>query len=172
MNEPTTPQRDCAAIRKKLSAFADGEVSSEWCLKIEAHLETCPDCRQALAEFRRLWLQLDTPMRVQTRPGFTQEVMRKVSEASRPRIFDWKVAVANLFPAPAAIAAMVLFGLMMGGWMGRTLWGEGINPEAIVASAPGQAATLDALDVFAPTPRGSLAQGYFVLASEATRVKQ
>jgi len=172
MNKITASSKDCAVIHNKLSAFTDGEVSSDWRLKIEEHLETCPDCRHALAELRHLWLTLDDPVPVRARPGFTREVMRKVSEASRPRLFDWKDAVATLFPAPAAIAAMILFGLMMGGWMGQTLWGEGINHEAIVASAPGQAATLDALDVFAPTPRGSLAQGYFVLVSEATQVKQ
>lgn len=171
MKKPPPSPRDCAVIGQKLSAFADGEVSSEWRLRIEAHLETCKDCRQALAELRCLWLMLEDPMPVQTRPRFTREVMQKVSGASRPGLIDLKNAVANLFPAPAAIAGMILFGLMMGGWMGQTLWGEGIHHESKVATAPGQAATLDALDVFAPTPRGSLAQGYFVLVSEATQVK-
>lgn len=172
MNKPTASKKDCASVRRKLSAFADGEVSLDWFLAIEAHLKECPDCRLALVELRQLWQDLDASISVRPRPEFARELMRKITEQSPSSHLDWRNALVNMFPAPAAIAAMVLFGLMLGGWMGQTLWGEGINPETIVASAPGQTATLDALDVFAPTPRGSLAQGYFVLVSEATQVKQ
>ena len=172
MNKPTASKKDCASVRRKLSAFADGEVSLDWFLAIEAHLKECPDCRLALVELRQLWQDLDDSISVQPRPEFAREVMRKITEQSPSSHLDWRNALANMFPAPAAIAAMVLFGLMMGGWMGRGLWQEGIGPLATVATSQEQAVTLDALDVFAPTPRGSLAQGYFVLLSEVTQVKQ
>jgi len=171
MNKLPIRSKDCAIIRNRLSSFEDGEVSPEWRAKIEAHLAACPDCRQALADLRRLWLVLEDAMPPQPRPEFAQEVMRKITKEFLPGVFNWRRALASMFPAPATMAAMVVFGLLMGGWMGRTLLEEFTTPLTTVATSQAQAATLDALDVFAPTPRGSLAQGYFVLVSEATQVK-
>ena len=73
-----------------------------------------------------------------------------------------------MFPAPAAMAVMVILGLLIGGWMGRAT----LEGTMTAATAPMQAATLEALDAFAPTPKGSLAQGYLVLVSDATQVKR
>ena len=41
--------KDCALVRDLLPLYLDGEVSEESREAIRAHLETCPDCRGALA---------------------------------------------------------------------------------------------------------------------------
>jgi anti-sigma factor RsiW len=157
---------NCTAIRKKLSAFEDGEVSSPLRFEIEAHLATCPDCLQALADLQHLWLALEDAVQPRLRPDFSQEVMRKITEQSESRLFNWTWALDYMFPAPAAMAAMVVLGLLTGGWMGRAT----LEGRMTAATAPMQAATLEALDAFAPTPKGSLAQGYLLLVSDATQV--
>ena len=159
---------NCTAIRKKLSAFEDGEVSPPLRFEIETHLAACPACRQALADLHHLWLALDDAVPPRPRPDFSQTVMRKISEESKPGIFNWIGAWDYMFPAPAAMAVMVILGLLIGGWMGRAT----LEGTMTAATAPMQAATLEALDAFAPTPKGSLAQGYLVLVSDATQVKR
>jgi len=169
MNKPTAPKKDCASVRRKLSAIADGEVSRDWFLAMEAHLKECPDCRLALVELRQLWLDLDDSISVRPRPEFAREVMLKIAEQSPPIPLNWRNALANMFSVPAAMATMVLFGFMLGGWMGWGLLQESIGQFPTVVTPQEQAATLSALDVFAPSPRGSLAQGYFVLVSDAAK---
>jgi len=173
MKRLAASRNDCASIRKKLSAFADGEVSSDWRLKIESHLETCPDCRQALADLRRLWLELDDPTPVQTRPGFTLEVLRKIVEEAQPGRFEWFRSLSRLFPVPATVAMVALVGMLLGGWMGHSLIDGPANPlGATIAGTAAQSATIEALDVFAPTPKGSLAHDYLMLAGDTTQVTQ
>lgn len=173
MSKQALSRKDCASIRKKLSAFADGEVSADWRLKIESHLETCPDCRQALAELRELWQALDDSVSVQTRPGFTRDVMRKIVEESQPGRFDWFRSLSRLFPVPATVAMVALVGMLLGGWMGHTLLDGVTNPlGATIAATQGQSATIEALHVFAPTPKGSLAHDYLMLAGDTMQVTQ
>lgn len=168
MDKSSPQAMNCTAIRKKLSAFEDGEVSPAWRSNIEAHLAICPDCQQAQADLQHLWLALEDGVPCHPQPDFSQAVMRKITEQSEPRIFDWIRAWDFMFPAPAAVAAMVVLGLVIGGWMGKAA----VENRIAVATAPIQAATLEALDVFAPTPKGSLAQGYLLLVSDATQVKR
>ena len=40
--------------RQMISLYLDGELSSPWKEKMEAHLEACPACRAVLASYRRL----------------------------------------------------------------------------------------------------------------------
>lgn len=170
MNRPTPSTRDCAAILKKLSAFADGEVSTDWREKIEAHLATCPNCRQALFELRSLWQTLEDPTSVQTRPGFTQDVMRKINGGAQSRRHDWSHFWGRMFPASAGIALVAMLGLVLGGWMGHSLVGiEGHLLDGTVARTATQSGTIEALDVFSPMPKGTLAHGYLTVAGDVAQ---
>ena len=159
---------NCTAIRKNLSAFEDGEVSPPLQFEIEAHLDSCPACQQALADLHHLWLALEDVVPPRPQPDFSQAVMRKITEKSEPEIFNWTWAWDYMFPAPAAMAVMVILGLLIGGWMERAT----LESRMTASTAPTQAATLEALDAFAPTPKGSLAQGYLLLVSDTTQVKR
>jgi len=159
---------NCTAIRKRLSAFEDGAVSPSLRFEIEAHLDSCPACRQALADLQHLWLALEDGVPPRPRPDFSQEIMRKITEQSEPKLFLWTWAWDHLLPTPAIMAVMVVLGLLIGSWIGKTVMEDGVT----VTTAQGQSATLEALDVFAPIPKGTLAQGYFLLASDATQVKR
>jgi anti-sigma factor RsiW len=158
----------CSARQAKLSAFADGEGSPAWRSDMETHLAHCPECRQSLAALDLLWLALEDGGPPRTRSDFTQAVMARITEKSEAGFFDWIHFLPSLSPAPATMAAMVVVGLFIGGWMGRTIMAETL----MTAASQEQAATLAAMDAFAPTPRGSLAEGYLALVSHAPQVKQ
>ena len=167
MNKSSPLSLNCRTVRKKLSAFEDREISSALRFRIEAHLAACSDCQQALADLHHLWRALEDAIPTQPQPDFSHKIMRKINEQPKSRVFNWIRALDLMFPAPIALAAMVVLGLVVGGWMGRTA----IEDNMIITAPQRQSVTLEALDVFAPTPKGSLAQGYLLLVSDATQVK-
>lgn len=168
MSKPTPLATDCTVVRTKLSAFEDGEVSPAWHSDIEAHLKKCSDCRQALTDLRCLWKALDDAVPPRLQPDFAQTVMSKITKESGPGFLNWMHVLPSMFPAPATMAAMVVFGLFIGGWMGKTV----MENTSMTTTSQEQAATLAAMDAFAPTPRGSLAEGYLLLVSNVPQVKQ
>lgn len=170
MRKQASTRERCALFRQKLAAFADGEMSADWREKIESHLATCPECRQALSELRSLWQALDDPISVQTRPGFTQDVLRKVNSGTYSHRPDWFHSWGRMFPAPAGIAMVAMLGLVLGGWLGYSLVGiDGHLLDGTLARTATQSATIEALDVFSPMPKGSLAHGYLTVAGEAAQ---
>lgn len=167
MNKQLASRKDCTSIRQKLSAFADGEVSTDWREKIEAHLAICPDCRQALFELRSLWQALEDPLSAQARPGFTQDVLRKINGGTQAQRHDWSSFWGMMFPTPASIALVAMLGLALGGWLGHSLVAIDGQPRGGTMSE--QSMTLEALDAFSPMPKGSLAHGYLTLAGEVAQ---
>ncbi len=45
---------NCSTIRTRLTALLDAELSAHVATQVRTHLETCPDCTQALEEERLL----------------------------------------------------------------------------------------------------------------------
>ena len=90
----------CSDVR--LEEYLDGELDAPGIAAVEAHLADCPDCRERLAELRRLEELLSTASPVSSpEPGrFVLEVRKR---AHRPR-YAWAAAAA------IAVAAIALFG--------------------------------------------------------------
>lgn len=47
------PHQDCQNFLEKMSAYIDGELDEAYCRKIEAHLETCRNCRIVLKTLKK-----------------------------------------------------------------------------------------------------------------------
>lgn len=150
----------CAVARKKLSAFQDGELSAAWRAQIEEHLAVCPGCRQALVELQSLWLALESDA-PSLRPEFVLDLQRRIEAESEARTVGWRRILVRWTLAPAALPALALVGLLAGVWMGSAL----LSASSGRSVEPARIATFEALDAFAPTPRGSLAEGYLLLTS-------
>jgi len=167
MGKPSPLTTDCTRVRTKLSAFEDGEVSPAWRADIEAHLAKCSDCRQALTDLRCLWRALEDAVPPRLQPDFAQTVMSRMTEQSGLGLLNWRHVFPAMLPAPATMAILVVFGLFIGGWMGQTV----MKDRLMTTTSQEQVATLAAMDAFAPTPRGSLAEGYLLLVSITPLVK-
>jgi len=61
--------------RQIISVYVDGELPSPWREKMEAHLESCEECRIALAKYRNL-------------NGCMLELPAKTVEAARERVWE------------------------------------------------------------------------------------
>jgi len=99
----------CDRVRKELSAYVDGEVSSQRRTTIENHLAGCSDCEQYREHLSRLVESVREADRIEPSPEFWAATMRRIR------------ALAKL-PAPArklspALAVCLAAALFVAGWI-------------------------------------------------------
>ncbi|UCG79777.1 MAG: zf-HC2 domain-containing protein [Desulfobacterales bacterium] len=109
------------AIRKNLcdlillSRYADQETNPEETRQIQAHLLSCPECRQALAEQRQLAELLQQGVSAAQQGVDFDRLEKRILTVDRRRsriwsdiregVLSWKVAL----PVATAAAALILF---------------------------------------------------------------
>jgi anti-sigma factor RsiW len=155
----------CRNIRKKLSAYQDGELNSEEQARIRMHLQDCPACGRQYAALERAWQSLGDLPDIRPRPAFYLKLQQKIDEQGR-RIFRSRFrGLFRLIPAPAAALTLLLVGILAGTYLGNTLVGNGLwSPKQRQATYT-QELTLASLRVFDPVPPNSLGEGYVLMAS-------
>ena len=149
-NEKATDQ--CLNVLNRLSAYIDSELPAEHMKMIRLHLFECPRCRAAHDEMRALWDVLADPVPVVAPCDLEGRVIAALdkgrADGMRAPFPFWRLVAAS------SIAAVL--GLIIGGWMGVAV----LNRDAANDVGRSISATLD---VFAPAPRGTFAEGYFAM---------
>jgi hypothetical protein len=118
--------------RKFVSLYFDGELPSPWREKMEAHLESCGECRAVLAGYKNLGEQLrevspapqpssapqpsPTALASPTTLEAAQErVWEKLSgRQARARTRIWNRCVTLPLPAAAAVLVVIIFFALIG----------------------------------------------------------
>ncbi len=148
----------CEEVRARLNAYMDTELPETATQEIEEHLRACAGCNAALEQLRKADSLLDVDVPPPVPHGFADRVMaaantKEQGPASSP---------VPLWPSLLRIAAAVLIGLGIGGWMASDLWRDS---EASTATARIDVSEAYSLDALADAPNGSLADSYLSLAS-------
>ena len=108
--------------RQIISLYLDGELPSPWKEKLEAHLESCPECRAALAGYRNLGNSLrDLPektieeaqdrvwMKLTTQGTIGEKVVSRSPAGKRVRGLPLQYRTITVpLPAVAAAAAAIV----------------------------------------------------------------
>ena len=109
-----------------LQAYCDGELEASRMLEIEAHLETCPSCRQAVnaeQDFReRLRSQI---AREHVPPHLAERLRARIAEEEQPQRPS-RVPVSSL--ALAASIAFFILGGVLGYLIAQPVSKPGIHP--------------------------------------------
>ncbi len=93
----------------RLHAYADGELDADEARAVEAHLETCADCRAELAQIRALKSALRTLDFSEMAPeGLSGDIQRRVAQARQRTV--WATAGGGLLAACLAGALFLLSG--------------------------------------------------------------
>ena len=152
----------CRSIKKRLSAYQDGEIAEKERERIAAHLSECQACRSAYAEMEQVWQSLEKIPEIEASAGFEGRLFERINTVPALRSrwrFRWLDWVYRAYPAPAMAAVVLLVGIVLGGYLGTTL-------VSGFSSAPAQVQALKAdtdifsLKVFSAVPPGSLGDGY------------
>ena len=156
----------CQSVRKKLSAYQDGEVTTAEKDAIDAHLRTCEPCQKQHEALLQTYRMLRGLPEIEPAPGLSRQI---VSRATRVQERFWVRALGSAFrllPASAAMAILAAAGLLIGTITGNFLTERQFYPsQAFSTFHSDQALTLAAVQVFDATPPGSFAEGYLKLTA-------
>jgi len=154
---------DCTRFAKHIHAYVDNAAPPEIRAAMQAHAASCPACRGELEALAQLESILRSAPDAPVPQGFAARVMARAATQKAPRKLsilawggtpEWWQELPG--PARAAAAAILVFGLALGGVMG---WDANRNgPKASPAAAPSDALAAYNLDYLAEAPAGSLAQ--------------
>jgi DNA-binding FrmR family transcriptional regulator len=149
----------CRDVRKKLSAFQDGEVNQIQKESIETHLRSCRECKKQFTAMMHTYQSIDKLPQIEPDPIFTQQVIARINKTSLQDHF------LNNFLRPLSIpAAMVIIGLLSGTLIGSLVIQNQLNPLELSSPAnyPDREniVTSLSLDSFNAAPPGSIADGF------------
>lgn len=106
--------KDCRKIREDLSALLDGQLSPVRRADVEAHLVDCPQCREQVAQLKKLVAGIAALPDVASSPGFLGDVRRQIragEQATQPVTWvDVLFRPAWLKVPLEAVAAVVVLG--------------------------------------------------------------
>ena len=154
----------CSKIQKKLSAYQDKEFESLEQEEIRNHLLSCLACRERFAELERIWQTLEGLEEIHPDPWFYSQVLRKIKEPRERGLLPTLQHVFRLSRAPVAVSIILIIGLLAGTYLGSILARCDLFPfqSNAVSDSPG---VLTSMRVFDPAPPGTLAEGYYRMAS-------
>ena len=165
----------CDEVQQRLDLYATKELPHAVRERIEAHLESCDVCREALARVRRLEdLFTGSPAppvpdgfaaRVVAQAEERQAIVTSSSRMPRPSLRStWK-----RFQFSAGTAAALVGGLLIGLFMGHGTWRSfGRQPPA-TATRPADPVAASGFEYLIEPGGDSLAQAYLGLTAASDR---
>ena len=154
----------CRNIQKKLSAYQDKELEPLEQEEVRNHLLSCRSCREQYAELERVWLTLGEFEEIRPDPWFHRQVVRKIREPRGQALLPTLQHVFRLFRTPVAVSIILIIGLLAGTYLGSILARCDLFPFQTNPVSDSRA-VLTSMRVFDPAPPGTLAEGYFRMAS-------
>ena len=154
----------CSKVQKKLSAYEDKELELLEQEEVRNHLLVCPICREQFAQLERTWQTLGELKEIHPDPWFYRQVVRKIEEPRKQGLLPSLQRVFRLSRVPVAVSIILIIGLLAGTYLGRILARCDLFPSQSnpVISPLG---ILSSMRVFDPAPPGTLAEGYYRMAS-------
>ncbi len=157
----------CVAVRERLNACRDGELTTDGRARVEAHLRRCEDCRAADARLDQLARVLDAWPAPPVPDGLAERTMARAAAALSARTAATAPARTRTAHAAWAAAAAVLVGLLTGAAMANDTWRRRVQPvsgDADRAAADGSSTFR--IDYLGDSPDGSLVQAYWSMGTD------
>ena len=159
--------KTCQSIGKKLSAYQDGEVGTAEKKAIEAHLRTCEACTKQHEVLLQTYQTLRSLPEIEPTPELSRQIVYRATSGQEGFWVRALGQAMRLLPAPAAMAAVAVAGLLLGAMLGHYLIQGQFRPAGTFSAVhSGQALTLASVRAFDATPPGSFAEGYLQLAGQ------
>jgi predicted anti-sigma-YlaC factor YlaD len=156
----------CQSIRKKLSAYQDGEVTTYEKATIETHLRSCEACRTEHEALLLTYRTLKDLPEIEPAPELSRQIMNRTVRVQEPFWVRVLVSAFQSLPVSTAMVILTAAGLLIGTIMGNVLTERQFrHSQAISTFYSDQAITLASVQVFDATPPGSFAEHYLKLTA-------
>ena len=156
----------CQNVRKKLSAYQDGEIETAEKNVIEAHLRSCEACRNQYEALLQTYRMLRRLPEIEPIPGLSRQILDRATQKQDPAWIRALGEAFQLLPAPAVMVSLAIIGLLAGALLGNYLAARPFHSTpTFTASHAAQTLTLASVKVFDAMPPTSFAGGYLKLAT-------
>lgn len=147
---------NCKNIKKRLSAYADGELDPQMTQWVEQHIRECSDCHHALEKLKNVYHWIEDDVELDPDPFLGSRIRaghekRNSERKSFADLLSWPEKVL----VPVTVAAGLLLGIILGAQIVTKLTGNE-NQASYTESYPEE-------DIFAEVLRGSLTDSYLNL---------
>lgn len=156
--------KTCQSIRKKLSAYQDGEVTASEKDAIEAHLRNCDACRKEYESLIHTYEMFRSLPDMEPSPMLSSRIVEKAIRADEPVWVRILGGALRLVPGPAALASLAIVGLLGGVLLGNLLTDGRYRASPEFTYDSSRTTTLASLAIFDAAPPGSFADGYLKIA--------
>jgi len=144
----------CSRIKKKLSAYLDGEMPEHEKNIISEHLRQCKDCRAELAALSAVRDVLKSIEGMEVPPYFIARLRQHIKAQAKPLPFLQRI---KSLAVTAATAFALVASLFIGNQAGKTLYQSiAQTPEPVTA----ETSNVFGLSAFEEFPDGSLSDIY------------
>jgi anti-sigma factor RsiW len=149
----------CSKIKKKLSAYLDGEMPEQEMQMISEHVEHCEECKAGLAAFIAVSDALNTIESIEVPLYFMTRLRQNARAQTKPVSFLQRIRGLVL---SGAIAAAVFASLFIGNQAGKNLYQSiAQTTESLTA----ETTDVFGLSAFEEFPGGSLSDIYYELVT-------
>lgn len=154
---------ECSQIRRRLSAFLDGEVSEGERNCVLDHLRLCGSCQRELEELSQVLVSLDLMEETQASPHCMVRLRQKIAEQeSKPAFrFSFMERIGRV-AVPAAATAVIIVSILFGNHLGRQIYQLRVEN---VSRLDSELADLFEVSSLADVSSGSLGSAYEDLMS-------
>jgi predicted anti-sigma-YlaC factor YlaD len=118
----------CSQVKRRLSAFLDGEVSEKEKLKISEHLKSCIDCQKELESLSYVSNFLDSLEEIEPSPYFIVRLKQRIAEQESKRLIrlpfmEWARRYhLERIAIPVGVAASLFLAVLGGSNLGRAIY--------------------------------------------------
>jgi len=145
---------ECSRIKKKLSAYLDGEMPEQERKIISEHLQQCDECRAELSALSAVGDALNTIEGMEVPPYFMTRLRQNIGEQAE--LVPFLQRIKGLV-VTAATAVAVVASLFIGNQAGKTIYQSiAQTPEPVLA----ETSDILGLGTFIEFPDGSLSDIY------------
>ena len=163
----------CPQVQKRLSAFQDGELTSQEKERVSRHLESCSVCRERYAEMEKGWQALGDLKEIIPEPGFYGQLVKQINESLEtpfPVGFQW---LSQFFSSSWVTCTLLFIGILAGTFLGNILAKTDLFPLQQNQFSHSQAAIeVFSLRAFDPIPPGTLGGRYLQMANYGEERRQ
>ncbi|MCX5884533.1 MAG: zf-HC2 domain-containing protein [Proteobacteria bacterium] len=155
---------DCKGVKRRLSAYVDGEVEQQERKNIAHHVNSCPDCTREMKALQDTCLLISEDSGVEPSPDFLLQLFERVKvEQEKVSLVRRKGWSFTSLPAFARVAVLLVLGIVIGAGLGTL---TSFEKQAAIGLRPDKNLAIEAnLQNFQSVYPQSLTQVYLNLSS-------